>query len=141
MSDLETIKNQLLVELDDSTGSQSPQDISVLSKKNPNGVDMKQDVTSPVSANMLTPTQHSRVQSVQNTPSPTNLGNIKSIDMGTPIFQSLSPFSKLPSSEKFSANICDVINFENLPDATGKYEKMSDLIQKVRDTVAKIQQE
>lgn len=60
------------------------------------------------------------------------------VDLGTPVLQSLSPFNRLPSSEKFSKNICDVINFENLPDATGKYEQMSGLIQKVRTKMATI---
>lgn len=69
------------------------------------------------------------------------LGQVKSVDLGTPILQSASPYTFLPSSEKFSHDICDVINFENLPDSTGKYEQMSELIRKVRTVVTRIQQE
>ncbi|KAJ9595978.1 hypothetical protein L9F63_012799, partial [Diploptera punctata] len=65
----------------------------------------------------------------------------KTMELGTPIVQSASPFSRLPNPEKFSRDICDVINFENLPDSTGKYEKMNDLLRKVRSAVTRIQQE
>jgi zinc finger CCHC domain-containing protein 8 len=79
----------------------------------------------------------------QSTPEPSTstLGKVKCVDLGTPILQSASPYSRLPKPEKFSRDICDVINFENLPDSTGKYEKMSDLIRKVRTVVTRIQQE
>jgi zinc finger CCHC domain-containing protein 8 len=79
----------------------------------------------------------------QSTPGPSTstLGKVKSVDLGTPILQSSSPYSHLPSPEKFSHDICSVINFENLPDSTGKYKRMSDLIHKVRTVVMKIQQE
>jgi zinc finger CCHC domain-containing protein 8 len=69
------------------------------------------------------------------------LGQVKSVDLGTPILQCASPYSCLPSSDKFSHDICDVINFENLPNSTGKYEKMSNLIRKVRKFVTWMQQE
>ncbi|XP_015123905.1 zinc finger CCHC domain-containing protein 8 homolog [Diachasma alloeum] len=64
------------------------------------------------------------------------IGGVKSVELGTPILQSTSPFTKLPSSEKFSKDICDVINFENLPNSTGKYEKMTGILQKVRGVLS-----
>lgn len=70
----------------------------------------------------------------------TNRSSVKSVHLGTPILPSTSPYNKLPSSEKFSKDICDVINFENLPDSTGKYEQISGVIQKVRNTMAKLHQ-
>lgn len=70
----------------------------------------------------------------------TNQNSVKSVHLGTPILPSTSPYNKLPSSEKFSKDICDVINFENLPDSTGKYEQMSGVLQKVRSTMAKLHQ-
>ncbi|XP_072744365.1 zinc finger CCHC domain-containing protein 8 homolog isoform X2 [Anoplolepis gracilipes] len=70
----------------------------------------------------------------------TSQTSVKSVHLGTPVLPSTSPYNKLPSSEKFSKNICDVINFENLPDSTGKYEQMSGVIQKVRRTMAKLHQ-
>ncbi|PNF14229.1 hypothetical protein B7P43_G12205 [Cryptotermes secundus] len=74
-------------------------------------------------------------------PSISSLGRVKFVDLGTPVLQGSSPYSCLPNPEKFSHDICDVINFENLPDSTGKYEKMSDIIRKVRTVVTRIQQE
>uniref|UniRef100_A0A1B6D012 CCHC-type domain-containing protein n=1 Tax=Clastoptera arizonana TaxID=38151 RepID=A0A1B6D012_9HEMI len=77
--------------------------------------------------------------SCATTPPSTNLGKIKAVDLGTPVLKSVSPYSCLPSANSFSSNICDVINFENLPDSTGKYEKMSGVIRKVRTKVSKMQ--
>jgi hypothetical protein len=37
--------------------------------------------------------------------------------------------------------ISDHLNFENLPDATGKYEKMKDIINKVRIIAEQAQQD
>ncbi|XP_075220188.1 zinc finger CCHC domain-containing protein 8 homolog isoform X2 [Lycorma delicatula] len=76
-------------------------------------------------------------ESVARTPSP-NLGRMKSVDLGTPVLKSVSPYSKLPSPESFSQNICDVINFENLPDSTGIYDKMVGILSKVRSSVKRI---
>lgn len=70
-----------------------------------------------------------------------NQASVKSVHLGTPLLASASPYNKLPSSEKFSKDICDVINFENLPDSTGKYEQMTGVLQKVRSTMAKLYQE
>lgn len=54
---------------------------------------------------------------------------------GTPILKSASPYAQLPDRDKFSKDISQVINFENLPNSTGKYEQMSKVINKVRGTV------
>lgn len=56
---------------------------------------------------------------------------------GTPVLNSISPFGILPKGENFSVGVSDVIAFENLPDSTGKYEKMRDTIGKVRKTLLK----
>ncbi|KAK3927489.1 Zinc finger CCHC domain-containing protein 8-like protein, partial [Frankliniella fusca] len=62
-------------------------------------------------------------------PSTPIVGSVTSVSLGTPVLVR-SEFTSLPSADKFAKNICDVINFENLPDSTGKYEKMSGLIKK-----------
>ena len=51
-------------------------------------------------------------------------------DYGTPILK--GPVELLPDSSKFSEGIEDHIPYENLPDATGTYDKIRDLISKVR---------
>ncbi|KAK2576331.1 hypothetical protein KPH14_005692 [Odynerus spinipes] len=133
LSDLESIKKQLLVELEDSS-SQSNLETPV--KCNPSNSNTKAEV--PSQANDKTP-QSNNTEDVENTSLNTSQGSIKSVDFGTPVLQSMSPYSKLPSSDKFSKDICDVINFENLPDSTGKYEQMTGVLQKVRNTLAKLQ--
>lgn len=142
LSDLEIAKNALLAALDEpgtpsNPGTPIAEGKSVsLSEHSKN-----EELPSSINSSDLTP-QSSRVQSILNTPKAENSsGLVKTVDFGTPVLQSTSPFNKLPSSEKFSKNICDVINFENLPDSTGKYKKMSGIIQKVRDAVTKFQQE
>ncbi|GLV32556.1 uncharacterized protein CBL_00734 [Carabus blaptoides fortunei] len=70
-------------------------------------------------------------KSVSEIPSPC----VTSSTFGTPILKSASPYAQLPDRDKFSKDISQVINFENLPNSTGKYEKMSKVISKVRGKV------
>lgn len=107
LTDLENKKKLLLEELDDSSSQSNP--------------------ATPVRAN-------SKAENL--TPTTGKFGSVKSSEYGTPLIKSTSPYARLPSSDKFSKDICDVIHFENLPDSTGKYEKMAGLIQKVRVTLA-----
>lgn len=65
-------------------------------------------------------------------------GRLRETVNGTPLIQQISPFSNLPSSDKWSIGVSDVIDFENLPDAVGTYRKMSEIIQKVRVHAGKI---
>ncbi|CRK96198.1 CLUMA_CG009627, isoform A [Clunio marinus] len=51
---------------------------------------------------------------------------------GCPVLPSFSGCNSLPDGEKFQEGVCDVINFENLSESTGKYEKMKTIIKKVR---------
>ena len=68
-------------------------------------------------------------QVVQTTPARTVT---KSVDNATPIVQMYSPFASLPSQEKWTTNTTDHIMFENLPETTGKWDVMSNLIKRVR---------
>ncbi|XP_043788403.1 zinc finger CCHC domain-containing protein 8 homolog [Apis laboriosa] len=126
--ELENMKKQLLVELQESN-------LDIPLKSNSSNSIPKSD-TLP-SSNETTPESNHIRQNELNT----SHGSVKSIDLGTPVLQSTSPYNKLPSSEKFSKNICNVINYENLPDSTGKYEQMTGVLQKVRNTLAKLNQE
>ncbi|KAL5288590.1 ZCCHC8 family protein [Megaselia abdita] len=60
-----------------------------------------------------------------------------SIDFGTPLLK-FSPYDNLPPGSNFQVGVSDVINFENLPDSTGTYEKMEKIIKKVRTEVKKL---
>ncbi|KAM3963070.1 LOW QUALITY PROTEIN: zinc finger CCHC domain-containing protein 8 homolog [Aphomia sociella] len=66
-------------------------------------------------------------------------GHIKTTAYGTPIVNVASTYLKLPTDEKFAKDICDVINFENLPNSTGKYKQISNLLKKVKNEVDRIQ--
>lgn len=65
----------------------------------------------------------------------------KQVMEGTPLLKSASPFDKLPDGDKWSVGVSEVINFENLPDSTGKYEQMKVLIKKVQTVVKQINNE
>ncbi|XP_045785623.1 zinc finger CCHC domain-containing protein 8 homolog isoform X2 [Maniola jurtina] len=66
-------------------------------------------------------------------------GKVKTTSYGTPVLNVASPFCKLPSDDKFAKNICDVINFENLPNSTGKFKQISSLLKRVKSAVDRIQ--
>ncbi|XP_058831478.1 zinc finger CCHC domain-containing protein 8 homolog [Topomyia yanbarensis] len=61
---------------------------------------------------------------------------LKKMSLGTPILTAFSPFNSLPCGEAFSKGVSDVINFENLPNSTGKYERMKSLLIKVRNVIS-----
>jgi len=63
----------------------------------------------------------------------------KSKAVGTPICSLYSPYQSLPDAAKWMTNTTDHIFFENLPEATGKYEKMAELLKKARKTRANIE--
>ncbi|XP_075969884.1 uncharacterized protein LOC142972549 [Anticarsia gemmatalis] len=70
----------------------------------------------------------------------TKMGKVKGTQYGTPVMNIASSYVKLPSDDKFAKDVCDVINFENLPNSTGKYKKMSALLRIVKNKVDQIQE-
>lgn len=73
------------------------------------------------------------------TKNPDSKGRVKTTSYGTPVMNIASSFKKLPTDDKFSKDICDVINFENLPNSIGKYKQISTLLKKVKGEVDRIQ--
>lgn len=139
LADLERRKRQLLAELDDSS-QPSPPTTPVTSRSGSStshSSSLDQPETQKASADDTPPATVEAMCSL-TTPSP---GMVKSVDLGTPLLESTSPYSKLPSVEKFAKDVCDIMHFENLPDSTGKYEQMTGILQKVRTTLAMNQQE
>ena len=51
---------------------------------------------------------------------------------GTPIVEMYSPFGKLPKYESFGKDMSEHVVFENLPDYTGTWDKMTGLISRIR---------
>lgn len=76
--------------------------------------------------------------SILNTPTSTTTGQSRESVFGTPLIKQVSPFTRLPCGDKWSVGVSDVIDFENLPEATGTYQKLTGLIQKVRTVVKRI---
>lgn len=72
-------------------------------------------------------------------PEPSKPGQVKGTQYGTPVMNIASSYLQLPTDDKFAKDICDVINFENLPNSTGKYKQISALLRKVKSEVDRIQ--
>ena len=64
---------------------------------------------------------------------------IKTTDNGTPIVDTYSPYSELPTSDKWTCFTTDHIFFENLPESTGKYENMVGILKKCREAKKEIE--
>ncbi|KAK9889790.1 hypothetical protein WA026_007167 [Henosepilachna vigintioctopunctata] len=65
--------------------------------------------------------------------------SIKESTLGTPIIKTGSPYMCLPNPDNFSIGVSPVIDFENLPNSTGKYEKMTGVLSKVRSTMKNLE--
>ena len=59
-------------------------------------------------------------------------GLVMTVDEGTPIVEMYSPFERLPDQSKWSKDTTDHILFENLPDSTGKWDQMREVIKRGR---------
>ncbi|XP_066245973.1 zinc finger CCHC domain-containing protein 8 homolog [Euwallacea similis] len=70
---------------------------------------------------------------------PSNVESLKCSIFGTPIIKSCSLYNKLPCADNFMKGVSPVIDFENLPNSTGKYEKMTNVLRRVRDTLKDLQ--
>lgn len=75
---------------------------------------------------------------VVNISTPTSSGRSREEVFGTPLIKQVSPYTKLPIGDKWSIGVTDVIDFENLPDSTGTYQKLTGVIQKVRTVIKRI---
>lgn len=131
MGDLQRQKRALLQALAES-GDASLND-SLLNDMLDKTID---DQSLPDQATIDTPRANSNASKANNgTPT---LGATVSVVTGTPLLKTASPYSKLPDGSNWSAGVSDVIDFENLPDATGTYDKLSGLIRRVRTVVSRI---
>lgn len=91
--------------------------------------------------NETVPTENENVLEPSCSTPSTPQGYSKSALSGTPIIKQFSPFSSLPCGEKWSVGVTDVIDFENLPEATGTYQKLSDVLRRVRTFVQESNEE
>lgn len=91
-----------------------------------------------IELNSLNSTPKTADKKLPQTPNAT-MGLVRDTKYGTPVINTASPYLKLPTDDKFAKDICDVINFENLPNSTGKYKQISTLLKKVKGEVDRIQ--
>ncbi|XP_047498063.1 zinc finger CCHC domain-containing protein 8 homolog isoform X4 [Penaeus chinensis] len=63
----------------------------------------------------------------------------KGFKLGAAIPDSCTPFKTLPGAELWKVDVSDHINFDNLPDALGTWEKMKGLMTTVRKRVRELQ--
>ena len=102
----------------DESASSSP------SAENQNGGDIDSAAVSSTEASAAgTPTRATPLREIE----------VLSVDPGTPICTLYSPFPNLPAQSKWATNTTDHIMFENLPESTGKYENIRDIILKIRE--------
>ncbi|KAG8185272.1 hypothetical protein JTE90_023885 [Oedothorax gibbosus] len=59
----------------------------------------------------------------------------KLVSLGTPSLSRHSSFHKLPSYDNFSKNVTTHLNYENLPNSVGTYQKMKKVIKKVKEKI------
>ncbi|RXG70735.1 Zinc finger CCHC domain-containing protein 8-like protein [Armadillidium vulgare] len=62
----------------------------------------------------------------------------KGFTLGVCIPESVTPFQKLPESTKWSVDVSDHILFDNLPDSTGTWQKMKDIVKGVQNEMQKL---
>ncbi|XP_042904865.1 zinc finger CCHC domain-containing protein 8 isoform X1 [Parasteatoda tepidariorum] len=80
--------------------------------------------------------------SENNCESPISQKSLSSLSKspGTPIVGHGNPFLRLPSADKFAQDITDHMDFENLPDAVGKYDNMRNVLTNVQKKLQDIKQ-
>lgn len=66
---------------------------------------------------------------------PRTASGSKLVSLGTPSLSRHSSFHKLPSYDNFSKNVTTHLNFENLPNSVGTYQKMKKVIKKVKEKI------
>ncbi|XP_023296969.2 zinc finger CCHC domain-containing protein 8 homolog [Lucilia cuprina] len=139
LRELEKQKQQLLKELNSNTSvieieDSLIDDIIELDEEDDKRTQDKTNVqTKSDNSSESTPIDENRKPTSQTTV-------IKESFEGTPVLK-FSPYDNLPNGEKFKVGVSDVINFENLPDSTGKYEQMKQVLKKVRTCVSKLHSE
>lgn len=101
----------------------------------------KMTIISVEDLNDTAPTDNQNVSEPSCSTPSTPQGHSKCALSGTPLIKNVSPFSRLPCGEKWSVGVTDVIDFENLPDTTGTYQKLGDVLRRVRTFVKELNEE
>lgn len=144
--ELEKQKEKLLLALEDNTSSnivseensnQESETVS-LSKEDANGTEIQDESIKLISIDDSV-LENSIDEGISDSDKSFVNNSIKNSTFGTPILKSKSPYSRLPNMDNFTKDVSPVINFENLPNSTGKYEQMTGVLQKVRNQMKNLQ--
>lgn len=120
---------------DDGALSSKPSDVNTeVIKPDIHNKTPEDSVSTPTTSNIQT----NNIGKIVST-SDSKTGHVKNTQYGTPVINVASSYVKLPSEDKFAKDICDVINFENLPNSTGKFKQINSLLKKVKSVVDRIQ--
>ena len=65
-----------------------------------------------------------------STPLPSTIPRVVREEEGTPIPQMYSEYKSLPSLDKWAVGMVDHMNYENLPEATGHYDRVREILKK-----------
>lgn len=133
LEDLRAQQEKLLEQLECNTSL----DTTANDSKSLINLDTSTDVES-VAESIAVPQSQSAPPTPTGTRGPSQ--TFKASFEGTPVLK-FSVYDKLPVGSNFKVGVSDVINFENLPDSTGKYEQMKGLLKNVRDKMDKLQKE
>lgn len=95
----------------------------------------KSDELPKVTVDDCVKTEISKDSGTPEIPKPNPINSLKNSTFGTPILKSSSPYDRLPDLDNFTKGVSPVIDFENLPNSTGKYEQMTGVLQKVRSAL------
>ena len=110
-----------------STADNTAASMSALNGSAPETPEISLDKDDPMSASSLR----------QKNFSFTSPSGSISKDFGTPILVRDKSFKSLPGPDKFNDGIQEHINFENLPDSAGTFEKMRNLFAKIKEKVGR----
>lgn len=146
LDDLRRQQEQLLAALDDSTSTASvPAAVPITNTADDSLIDdiMALDADADSTLNTtadctLNTTADCTPDAGDSAPSTPLNSSIHSVS-GTPLLQSTSPFTQLPNGSNWSVGVSDIIDFENLADTAGKFQRMKGLIDKVRVAVKQLQ--
>lgn len=153
LAELEEIKKKLVMELgiglDDDPSSNASQEGDSIVNVEPNEEKVSDEpyiledefVASDISIELSNISDSSStINKSCDSPEPLDsmqrtLSKSKCMMLGSPSLSHHSSYSKLPAYEQFSKNVSSHIPFENLPDSTGKYEKLKTVLKKVKDKI------
>ncbi|XP_050527777.1 zinc finger CCHC domain-containing protein 8 homolog [Daktulosphaira vitifoliae] len=75
------------------------------------------------------------LNSTSESPTKKQFSELKCEFVGTPVLKRFSSYENRPDHDKFSKGMVDIIDHENLPNATGTFSKLKEILKDVRKTL------